>query len=500
MRVSEIGVSFRPGCWEVHALVSSDARMEPLFLWYRFPEELSGLISADSGNALAAALLLPAMRHGEPIELPVPVSPKLMRSIQRIQMIYRAWDPTLSIIAVNAPLLEDARPTGREIGLFFSSGVDSFYSLARNTIDHPLNEDVITELIMVQGFDTEVQQGRSDVFETMLANAHKIGHQLGKSVIGVATNVKDIMSALGYPRGLLGHGAALASVGLFLEDVFAKLYIAAADSYVYLPPSATHPILDPLWSTERCSFVHDGCEATRLEKTRFIARFQYAMDALRVCWNKESWSKENPEINCGRCSKCLRTMVGLHLAGALERCRTLPNTIDVAALQKIPFRDYYDELPFFQEMLEELERSDSDADVSIRAALTKGLEAPRGYFDFLERAKKAIDRLVPLRDRFILVDRDTIRWRLGAGRNIYPFLERDGEYFGQPKDDETAICELERLRDAGAKFMVFWWADHWWLEYYAGLGHYLRANYRCLLEDDSLIVFDLRRPSEISQG
>jgi tetratricopeptide (TPR) repeat protein len=40
-------------------------------------------------------------------------------------------------------------------------------------------------------------------------------------------------------------------------------------------------------------------------------------------------------FNCGRCNKCLRTMIALRAAGALERCRTLPGEVDLGAVANI---------------------------------------------------------------------------------------------------------------------------------------------------------------------
>jgi hypothetical protein len=76
-----------------------------------------------------------------------------------------------------------------------------------------------------------------------------------------------------------------------------------------------------------------------------------------------------------------------------------------------------------------------------------------------------------------------------------PFMERDGEYWGKPPDDDTAIAELERMRQAGAGFMLFGPSTFWWLEYYAGLNRALRTRARCVLENDRFIVFDLRPSS-----
>lgn len=111
----------------------------------------------------------------------------------------------------------------------------------------------------------------------------------------------------------------------------------------------------------------------------------------------------------------------------------------------------------------------------------------------IERATQDIVRLIPPGDSFILVDEE--HWGMGAdlaGRRRIPFLERDGEYSGEPPDDETAINEVARLRQAGASFMVFAWPYLWWLDHYAGLRQYLSVTFRCVRESDALVVFDLR--------
>jgi len=92
---------------------------------------------------------------------------------------------------------------------------------------------------------------------------------------------------------------------------------------------------------------------------------------------------------------------------------------------------------------------------------------------------------------YILVDQD--EWAkelLPSGRPL-PFLERDGAYWGPPADDETAIGELERMRGQGAGHIAFGWPHLWWLEHYAGLHHHLRSRYRCVVESDRLVVFEL---------
>lgn len=91
----------------------------------------------------------------------------------------------------------------------------------------------------------------------------------------------------------------------------------------------------------------------------------------------------------------------------------------------------------------------------------------------------------------ILVDDAT--WDPGpiAGGPFLPFLERNGVYWGNPPDDETAVRELQRLRRSGATLLVFVWPAFWWLEHYSSFHRYIRKRFPCLLRTERVIAFDL---------
>jgi glycosyl transferase-like sugar-binding protein len=110
----------------------------------------------------------------------------------------------------------------------------------------------------------------------------------------------------------------------------------------------------------------------------------------------------------------------------------------------------------------------------------------------LRLAREESERFIPQGETFILVDQDWWGKRFVGNRLAVPFLERDGQYWGLPADDETAIRELERLRRAGANWMVFGWPTFWWLDFYRGLQRHLSASYRMTLKNERLVIFDLR--------
>jgi hypothetical protein len=116
----------------------------------------------------------------------------------------------------------------------------------------------------------------------------------------------------------------------------------------------------------------------------------------------------------------------------------------------------------------------------------------RKWSSRLRGARKELCGLLPRGVTLILVDENQWGRELSAAHPTLPFLEREGQYWGPPPDDATAIRELDRLRRAGASFIAFAWPAFWWLDHYADFHEYLRSNFRCLLRNDRLVVFDLR--------
>jgi len=69
-----------------------------------------------------------------------------------------------------------------------------------------------------------------------------------------------------------------------------------------------------------------------------------------------------------------------------------------------------------------------------------------------------------------------------------------GELLGCTPDDASGICEVKRLRVPGAGFVVFAWPALWWLDHYLEMTRFLRENFQCLLNNERLVIFDIRSP------
>jgi hypothetical protein len=335
MRVSQIAVIPSADYCQLQARVASDFAaddaqwFEPFTLWYRFPPWCAPYLSPENGDPFLAALLGGAMEAGERLAIAAPISPRLRDAVPDIQHIYAAFYPHVSRIPVEVesrdwPLAGGVADAG--VGLFFSLGVDSFYSLLKNQRDHPADGQTITHLVPVHGFDMYEEEWDSAFPPALLSNFQRVADEMGKTLVPVVTNVRRVTSGLtAWPNA---HGGGTLSIALALGAMLREVHLAASATYDKLYPWGSHPVLDPLWSTESLTVVHDGCEMNTIDKTAIVARSTLAMETLRPC------AGPGTDYNCGRCEKCLRTMLDLTLAGAIARAQTLPHEIDPDALRE----------------------------------------------------------------------------------------------------------------------------------------------------------------------
>jgi hypothetical protein len=278
--------------------------------------------AAASGNAALAIALLPAMRAARSLVLADSLSPRLFASQTAIQKLFQEWDNEFNAVPVTAPVGQPQQASARGTGLFFTGGVDSFYSLLRH-------REEITHLIFVRGFD--IKRDEQEVDDSVLPAIRAVAAQMNKTLVDVSTNIREFSDPI-VDWALDYHGTALAAVALLLAPTLNKVYIAASHGEGDTFRWGSHLLLDPLYSTETLSLIHDGANATRIEKVAAIADDRLVQQTLRVC-NKAG------AYNCGRCEKCLRTMINLRIAGALDKFVTFDRHLRLNEVRLIHVRD-----------------------------------------------------------------------------------------------------------------------------------------------------------------
>jgi inositol phosphorylceramide mannosyltransferase catalytic subunit len=120
---------------------------------------------------------------------------------------------------------------------------------------------------------------------------------------------------------------------------------------------------------------------------------------------------------------------------------------------------------------------------------------------FRELVTTEIEPTIPPGALFILVAKGR-GIEINGGRRLIPFPEHHGEWGGYPIDDAAAIEELERLRRAGAQFIVFPAAMFYWLDTYPVFREYLYANACPAISNERALIFDLRPevPGKLDQA
>lgn len=298
--------------------------------FWKLPAEIDPR-GARLGNASAITALIPSMARNTAIEVvDHPVDARLLDNLYTAQEVWSTWARAkqrrtgIRSTYHQVPIIAESRSVEidtterRGTALMFSAGVDSFYTAL--TYGKPIDA-----FIFVHGLDVKLDDPLRDEVAIQVRRA---AAELGTRLIELETNARSLTDPIVPWEDT--HGAVLAAAAHLLGDEFARFVIPATHTYDNLYPLGSHPVLDPLWGSSDVEFIHHGCGADRVAKLASISESPVACRWLRVCPRYDGGSE-----NCGRCEKCLRTMVGIRLAGVSDAVSSLPELTGILPLWRV---------------------------------------------------------------------------------------------------------------------------------------------------------------------
>jgi hypothetical protein len=138
------------------------------------------------------------------------------------------------------------------------------------------------------------------------------------------------------------HSGHLGAAAHLLSPIVDSVTIAPSYDFAHLVPWGSHPLIDVSYTSSAMAIHQTGWGLSREERIATVARWEEALPYLIVC---SEGPLETGMLNCGRCEKCLRTMIALLFAGALGEAISFPiREIDAASIQGLALRR---ELIFF---------------------------------------------------------------------------------------------------------------------------------------------------------
>ena len=269
-----------------------------------------------SVEALASIWLIPALLSKRSLKIDEPLCKTWLANAHKVmEFLDESWGA--NPIEIDANPVEKSIPVGQARGLFFSGGVDSFYTLL--SIEKP------DFLIYVESFDVPSdEENRARIARERLC---RVASAIGSKPITIRTNLKK-HPTFKKPRFADTHAALLGAVGHLLAPHLGSVIIAPSWHKGHHAVYGSHWQMDPLWSSGRVKIIHGDNTQKRRARVFAIAGEKLVQENLQVCF-------EN--ANCSRCAKCIRTMVELHQAKQLPKFKVFDQSVPIwEAIDQVP--------------------------------------------------------------------------------------------------------------------------------------------------------------------
>lgn len=276
---------------------------------------------APGPEAFAIRGVLAALHRSEKrVRVDGSLCPRLRDGLRTAARILRAWyAPDRSEPAIEASGgFQVLRRPAPQAGLFLSGGSDSLCALRTNRQNYPPEHpSAFRVAIFVPTFGMRLEAFSSPRVVNLLSRQKRsigeIARLTGLRVISASTLSGELGEDQSYSSEA-SHSSHLAAVAHLFSPILSSVSIAAGYDASYLAPWGSHPMLEPNYGSSSLEIRHEEFGLTREERIAALAPWTEVLSHLLVC---SEGPLEPGLMNCGRCEKCVRTMIALLLADRL---------------------------------------------------------------------------------------------------------------------------------------------------------------------------------------
>lgn len=285
-------------------------------LWFRVAKEYASYLTFERSDAFVIGLIFEAIDRGLDITCEAPITDRLLYQLNSslIDFLVGIYpEKKYRRIRLNAQASSAPLPAGSANGTGISCGIDSLAAIARQS--HAIHPGMgITHLCFFDtgSHDQDEHPESKQLFEHRRNHVLAYCKEANLPCVEVSCNLSEFYTL---PFGLT-HTYRNAAPVLALQKLFANYYYASAyttDAFLNHTddPAYFEIFLLPMISTRNTLFYSSESTVTRLEKTRIVSQHKLAERYLNVC--------NSTGNNCGRCNKCIRTLLTLDIIGCLDR-------------------------------------------------------------------------------------------------------------------------------------------------------------------------------------
>ena len=302
------------GCSKLSCNVTIDGTTKEL--WLKVNSKYAEYLCDERADAQLIAVLHYAIKNGHDIEIETPITESLLFNIENYLIpALIENNPTFHRIKIKASTDNAQLPSAHAVGTGISCGVDSLHVLAEHTKSKYKSHNITHLTFNNVGSHGLGEKGR-ELYHKRLKKPRDFANEFGFSFVESDSNLTDVIDQSHFKT----HTYSSMFPIFCLQKLYSKYYYASS-GYRFQefnlkdkPESScgSYELLSlQVFSTPQLRIYSEGMGLTRLDKMASVVKYAPAWKYLNVCLVNED--------NCGKCEKCVRTLLGIDAIGDLDR-------------------------------------------------------------------------------------------------------------------------------------------------------------------------------------